>query len=255
MLTLLNLVIVVTFLMLAGIAGFLYGTGRLDKEKGQTILDLLRHKGTPSNLRREVYAHIDPTFSATATASSSAPSDTQSAATRMGDLPVLTDAPPTAVERLALAQRTAEQERLRLAQIAQDLQHRQELLNAESAQIAADRAAFDAAQTSAAKKQFATVDTAKADAFTRALTLYNSLKPKQVKDLFVNLPPADAAAYLMAMDPDNVAKIIAEFKSPAEKTFIAGVIERIRAPGPSTGTGDAMSPATAPASSTAAAAR
>ena len=41
--------------MLLGLVGFLFASGRVDKEKTLTILDLLKHRGTPQNLREQTY--------------------------------------------------------------------------------------------------------------------------------------------------------------------------------------------------------
>jgi len=70
------------------------------------------------------------------------------------------------------------------------------------------------------------------------LALYDELKPKQVKDLFVDSKSAElVASYLTAMEPSRAAKIIGEFKAPEERTFIDAVLERIRVAGTTSASG------------------
>ena len=87
----------------------------------------------------------------------------------------------------------------------------------------------------------------KAENFTQSLTLYNELKTKQVKDIFLTMPLDVVADFLTAMEPERASKIIGEFKSPDEQKFITGVLERIRTAGMRSAIGDSAGPATLPA--------
>src|SRR5437588_457561 len=65
--------------------------------------------------------------------------------------------------------------------------------------------------------------------FQDSLALYNSMQPKQVKDVFTSLDDATVMKYLRAMDPSRAAKIIKEFKTPADTERVQRIIEMIRA--------------------------
>jgi len=72
--------------------------------------------------------------------------------------------------------------------------------------------------------------------FVKTLNLYNELKPKQVKEIFVTLSPQTVEKYLRAMERERAARVIAEFKSTEDRQFIAGILERIRNSGISSAT-------------------
>jgi flagellar motility protein MotE (MotC chaperone) len=234
-LSILNMIAILTFLMLVGLLAYLAGTGRLDKEKAQTVLDLIRHQGTPAGLRDQVYGVLVPT-TATAPAPASAPAATPG-----------TDDAPTAAsasDRIEYAREAMEQEQLRLEHEAQELQRRQQLLDQKRSEIDAKLAELDSQKKAFQQQAAATQAAGQSEAFAKSLDLYNELKPKQVKDLFIVLPPGDAAEYLKAMDPSSAAKIIAEFKTPEERSYIATVLDKIRTAAPAVGMQSASDPAT-----------
>src|SRR3954468_18820304 len=103
-----SLVCVMNVVAAAGVVGFLWVTGRLDKTKVQTIGDMLKHPGTPDKFREKVYDIIAPAPStqpaiATATAPASQP------AVAEGD----TVEPASAQERIDFMRRTLEAQRLK----------------------------------------------------------------------------------------------------------------------------------------------
>lgn len=205
-----------------GLVGYLVATKRLDKEKSAAILDLLRHQGTPDKLREQLYDIIEPT---TATASAPASSLAHTTHTQESILAA------TAVDRIDVTRQAIEQERLKLEAEAQELRHRQALLaqlqvdvQAKLKKVETDKAAFEA-QTQTV------VDKAQQENFARTLALYDELKPKQIKEIFSTMGVDLVAQYLAAMAPDRAGKIISEFKTPDEKQFITGVLERLRSGG------------------------
>jgi flagellar motility protein MotE (MotC chaperone) len=142
-----------------------------------------------------------------------------------------------------------EKERMRLELEAQNLRREQEVLDRERrgveerlAQIQNERKEFEArAQAMAARM--------KDENFTKSLTLYNELKTKQVKEIFVTMPADVVGDFLKAMEPERASKIIGEFKTPDEQKFITGVLEKIRTAGTPSAMGDSTGPATLPARS------
>jgi flagellar motility protein MotE (MotC chaperone) len=226
---------VLNLLAMAGLAGYLLATGRLDKAKGQTIVDLLRHPGTPEKLREDVADILEPPATAPAGAASRPAGAGVAAAGGAGG--ENGGRPATAEERIEFARQTMEQERLRLENEAQDLRHRQELLEQVQARVEAekqknteDRKAFEAAATQSAS-------TRNEEAFQKTLALYNELKPRQIKDFFLQMPPDLAARYLQAMPEEQAARIIGEFKAANEKAYISGVLDRIRSAGTASASG------------------
>jgi hypothetical protein len=229
------LVIVCVLNVLAGvaIAGFLFGTGRLDGSKVRVIADLARHRGTPDKLREKVGEILEPTAAGAATASAPASQKGRAPGEIADD-----HSPASAQARIDFARQAMEQERIRLENQAQELRHRQDLLEQLQTSVESDRKNFEAAKKAFEPKVTGADDRAKAENFQKMLALYDELKTKQVKDLFIDSNnPELIASYLAAMDPSRAAKIIGEFKTPEERKFINPVLERIRTAGTASASG------------------
>jgi hypothetical protein len=218
----LGLLAVFNVLAVAALIGFLVATGRLDGNKARAISDLLRHKGAPTGLREQLADLLEPTAPATAPAAT-APAASQPAS----DVPLAA----SAQERIEFARQAMEQDRLRLETQAQELQHWQELLEREQAAFALKVAALERDRKVFDERVAATTARTKDESFQKSLALYDELKPTQIKDLFMGMPAPVVADFLLAMDPSRAGKIIGEFQTPPEQTFIATVLERIRASG------------------------
>ncbi len=227
------MLLVMHIVALFGLAGYLVGTGRLDKPKAGAIVDMLRHKGTPDKLREQLIEIMEP-----GPATSTAPA-TQTAEGGAEGKRVESVLGTSATDRIDYTRQAIEQERLRLENEAQELRHRQELLEAlqrdvqaKLKKVADDKKAFD-------EQVAASQNHGNDDNFKKILALYDELKPKQVKEIFLTTPVDQVANFLQAMDPSRAAKIIGEFKSPDEKQFLTGVLERIRTGDKASGTGAA----------------
>jgi hypothetical protein len=241
--TLISLICIVNILILLGFAGYLLGTGRLNRPKAQTIADMLRQPATPEGLRAKVQEIMAPP---TATAASqSRPATGSAPALRMG----LTGLEPaTAQERIDYLQKVLEVERLRLESEAQKLHEEQELLVAKQNQLDLERKTL--ADQRKAYEQTIAGATTKSDAagFQKSMELFDQLKPKQVKDLLIAMPADQVARYLAAMEPDRAAKIIAEFKSADEKVLLNEALDKVRGVSSGAGTRAASTnPASQPA--------
>lgn len=226
----LTMLCILNLFMAAGLVGYLVATGRLDKEKGGAIVDLLRHKGTPEKFRETLFDILDP-VAATAPASQ--------AATAPGNL--ADDGGPksgaSAQQRIAFARQMMEQERLALENEAQELRHRQELLLALQADVQVKLKKIEEAKKEAEPKAATAESKAREENFQKTLAVYDELKTRQIKDIFLkNNDPDLAASYLVAMDPSRAAKVIGEFKTPDEQQFVTLVLDRIR----NRGTGSAI---------------
>jgi len=244
--TFLLTVAVLQLLMLVGLVGYLAATGRLDKAKGTVILDMLKQPGTPDKLRDKVADIFQPepaaTGSAPATNVASRMALSRNAEGALADV-------ATASDRILYAEQATEKERLRLELEAQNLRRQQEVLDKERrsveeklAQIQTERKEFEARAAAADAKS-------RDESFTQSLTLYNELKTKQVKDLFLAMPADVVGTYLKAMEPERASKIIGEFKTTDEQKFITGVLEKIRTAGTPNAVGDSTGPVSPPAGS------
>lgn len=219
-----TLIAILNLLIFGGLAGYLAATGRVDKEKFGTIVDLVKSPGTPENLRDQVYTLMHPDQAATAPASSPATLKTS----EHGSLDV---GVASARERIEFTRQAMEQERVRLDREAQELRNRQNLLETQRAEVDAKMAQIDKEKKDFEARVEQAESSVRDENFNRTLKLYNELKPKQVKEIFLSLSPDVVENYLRAMDSDRAARIISEFKSAEDRQFISGVLERIRSSG------------------------
>ncbi len=124
----------------------------------------------------------------------------------------------------------------------QDLRAQAELAQAQAARdrdaVARDRQALKAQQDQLAAGH---VD----KGFDDSLALYRTLPPKQVKAIFVTLPDETVQRYLQAMDARQAAKVMKEYKSPADVDRLQRVLERIRQPTQAAGAPPAATATTA----------
>lgn len=239
--SLISILCIINALMLAGFVGFLWGTGRLDKPKAQAIGDLLRQPGTPEGLRAKLYAIMTPSpTTQTRPATGSGPVALVSASGAGAPLP-----PAAAQERIDYVQKVLEEERLRLETEAQKQRQEQESLVAQAQKLDARKKELDDRER-VYQDSLTTAD-AKADAagFQKMMSIFSELKPKQIKDLLTTMPAAEVARYLTAMEPDQAAKVLAEFKSIDEKQLINVVLNKVRGVKDGSGTGAASGTPTA----------
>ncbi|MEM8874945.1 MAG: hypothetical protein AAGD32_11905 [Planctomycetota bacterium] len=64
--------------------------------------------------------------------------------------------------------------------------------------------------------------------FQDTLKLYQGMKPKQVKNVFLDLDDETVVQYLTAMNPRTANKILAEFKTPGEVVRVRQLLELMR---------------------------
>ncbi|MCH8824686.1 MAG: hypothetical protein IH984_14400 [Planctomycetes bacterium] len=107
----------------------------------------------------------------------------------------------------------------------QMIDNERELLDKEKTEFAQMKAAWDK-DTIAERKR-------KADEqFAQTVKIYESLSPKQSKQMLTNLVTAgnidQAVSYLDAMNPRNAAKILKAFKTPEEMILATQLQEKLR---------------------------
>ena len=98
--------LILNVLMAGGLLGYVAATGRLDGPKVKTILDLVKHQGTPVELREQVAEILVAT---------TRPAATQPEVVEVKSLEgAAASVAASASERIAYAQQAVEQEKLRL---------------------------------------------------------------------------------------------------------------------------------------------
>jgi hypothetical protein len=226
-----SLLCIINMLLLAGFVGFLLATGRLDKAKAQSISDLLRHEGSPEGLRGKVFTILSPATQSQSVATTSAPA-TRTALSG-------NEAPATAAERIDYVKNILEQERLALENETQFVREQHKLLDQRQEALTAAEAAL-AQKKKDFEQGLASTNTTNDNAgFEKSLTIFEQLKPKQIKDLLLVMSAEEVARYLAAMPADRTAKIIAEFKTSDEKTLLSAALDKIRGQKEASGTGAA----------------
>jgi flagellar motility protein MotE (MotC chaperone) len=211
--SILVLTLAVNFLALAGGIGYLYGTKKLDKDKVHAIRDIVFPTTAPS----DADATTQPSDGGPTTRS-----------TFGLDEVLATHAGMPAAEQVQLVHRTAD---FRVA----DLERRQSELNAlhdlvknAETKLKSEREAFEAQRKALETREQEATRLASDKGFQDALKLYGTMKPKQIKDVFVGLSDEVVVRYMRAMEPRQVSKILKEFKTPAELERVKVLMEQVR---------------------------
>jgi len=220
---------ILNILVLAGLVGFLFGSGRLDKPKAQAIADILRQPGTPVGFREKVYDLMTP-------APATAPGN---AATQRGGSLDASGAPANAAGRIDFLAKVLEEQRLRLENEAQDLRHRQELLVNAQSDLDSAKSNFENSKKKFQQETDQAAAQKEKEAFDKMMALMDGSKPKQIKDLLMAMPSDQGAKYFGAMDPEQATKVMAEFKSPEEKAMLNTFVDTVRGAPSASGTSNA----------------
>ena len=174
-----SLLCIMNMLAIVGLVGYLFGTGRLDKPKVGAIVTMVRHQGTPEKLNEKLFDILEPTPTTNPAAAA-----TSQPASADGGTPDATLG-ASAQDRLSIAAQAMQQERLRLDARAQELRNQQELLAQNQAKVEAKLNEIKDLKEAYDKQVAAAVKKAVDDNFQKSLDLYNELKSKQVKDMFL----------------------------------------------------------------------
>lgn len=219
--TVVVLLLALHFVAVLGAVGFAFGTGKLDKAKLEEIGKLL----TPP-----------PAAPATQPAEKTAEPTTRPLL-QFDDL-LAQQAGKSTSEQVQFLRESFDGMSVQL-----DRQHRELLdlkrqVDTAQAQVAADRAAVAAREKAFDERAAQAKRLAEDAGFQRTMEIYDSMTPKQLKDVFAKQDDALVARYLQGMEPKRVANIVKEFKTPDEQGRANALLERLR-------TGDAATPAAA----------
>jgi hypothetical protein len=199
------------FLLIAGGVGYLYRTKRIDKEKVYAIKELLFPPPA-----------VDP-----ATTQPTSQPSTQPVLSLDAVLAAHANLP--AADQVQLLQRTFDSRMAQLDRRQREVEALHDLVRNAETQLKAERDAFEVERAALESREQEATRLAADKGFQDALKLYETLKPKQVKDVFAGLADDVVVRYLRAMDPSRAAKIIKEFKTPAEVQRVKVLMEQVRA--------------------------
>ncbi|MGB7156736.1 MAG: hypothetical protein WBD40_01640 [Tepidisphaeraceae bacterium] len=217
------LTLAINFLAAAGGIGFLFNSGKLDREKLLAIKELVF---APS-----------PVVEAPTTQ----PTDESAATTQpVNNLETLLAKASgrTAGEQVEFIQRSFDAQMAMLDRRQRELTDLQRQVDLSKQQMERDRAALEKGRTQLASEQELATKLATDKGFQDSLLLYNTMPSKQVKTIFMTLDDATMRQYLQAMQPRTAARIIKEFKSPEEVARVQKVMESMRLAEQASATGE-----------------
>ncbi len=125
-------------------------------------------------------------------------------------------------------QEQAQMDNLVLQRRLEELNHQRLQLESLEREVAQERAALREERLAWARAIDAVQQDKHGEAFAKQLKLFETLAPRQVKDILVDMGEDRAASYLSAMKRDTAADVIARFKDPQEKQFLQRVLNKMR---------------------------
>lgn len=205
------LTLAMNFLALAGGIGWLYQSGRLDKERAAAIKEIIFPAATTAPTTQE--AELDP--------------ENQPHTIRLEEL-LAVKAGRSAEEQVNFIQNTFDAQMAMLDRRQRELNDLQKQIELAKQQAAVDRTKLQQDQSELLAQKEEAKRLAADKGFQDSLQLYGTMPPKQVKTIFMTLDDPTLMRYLQAMQPRQAGKIIKEFKSPEEIERIQKVLEKMR---------------------------
>ena len=219
LLHILTLTLALNFLAIAGAAAFLFQSGALSRDKIASIKSLMYPPTTKPT-------GADLTSEDTKTQPDAATQPT----IRLDQLLDRVSGRP-ATEQVEFIQRTFDARMAQLDRHAREVQAREEELAKAQKSLDQRLTEFAARQKKLDERERSLDKDAQDKGFADSLAVYDAMQPRQVKEIFAGLDDATAMRYLRAMEPSRAAKVLKEFKSPAETERAQRLIEMIRAAG------------------------
>jgi len=204
-------VLAINFIAAVGATGWLFKSGRLDKEKVAAIREIVFGPSTQPATR--------PTAVAVATGPSA----------RLAAMLATVAGKPLG-QQVELVQheldaRSAELDR-RESEL-EDLQHQVEVARAD---VSKQRQAVEARELAQNQREKEAATLANDAGFQSSLSLYQSMPAPRAKTLMMTMDDATVVQFLQAMEPRTATKIINEFKTPDELNRIQKIMEKMRQP-------------------------
>jgi len=211
LITVLMFTLALNFLAAAGGVGYLFQTGKLDKAKIAQIKEVVLGKAGAQSTTQPSAATNNPANSKMNLSNLMAKQSGRSA-----------------VEQIEFLSRTFDAQMLELDQKQRQVSDLQKQVDLANQKLAMDRSALDKREKDLATREQEAQKLQDDAGFQSSLALYNAMPPKQVKTMFMSLNEQTVQQYIQAMDTRTAGKIIKEFKTPDETSFIQRVLERIR---------------------------
>ena len=216
--TIVSVVLLINVLAVGGFIAWLNGSGRLNQERMTQVVNLFS-KTIEEEKKDQAAAEAEKEKEEVA----------QREAAR---LQRIADGPAQVAQQIAEDQEKSEialQRYERLKRDIEDLRRSNELarrlLEDERAKLDADRKAFEQILEKERKRR-------DDEDFKQAVKMYESLRARQVKELFRQLlsqgRSEDVLQYLAAMELRKAAAVITEFKEPGETAQAADLIQSLR---------------------------
>jgi flagellar motility protein MotE (MotC chaperone) len=207
------LTLAVNFVAVAAGVAYLYHDGRLDRQRVDAIKKILYPPPAPP-----------------------APAATQPArparaepVLQLGELLAQRSGLSTA-EQLEFIQQTFDARMAELDRRQRELADLQRQVDMANTALARDRTALDAEKKQLADREQLAATLAADKGFQDSLKLYQTMPPKQVKQIFMTMDDETVQRYLQAMEPRGATKIVREFKAPDEAQRIQRVLDKMRGP-------------------------
>lgn len=215
------LLLALNFLIAAGGVGWLVKSGRLNKKKFAEVKKIIFPATHPSTQ--------PATLATDAESAGSVPTTEPSVRV---DALLAQASGRSAVEQVEFLHQSFDIEVAQLDRRQRELADVQQQVELAKVQLARDRQQLEQDRAALINQQQQQARQAADQGFQDSLQLYESLPPRQVKTLFMSMNDDDVVQYLRAMEPEQAAKIVKEFKTPEEADRIEKVLEKIRQPAP-----------------------
>jgi hypothetical protein len=209
------LTLAVNFLALAGIVGWMYQGGRLDKDHIAKIKEVL---------------FPPPTVPEPATQ----PSNPTTRPTLQLEELLAKHSNMTAGQQVDFIRQTFDTNMAQLDRRARELLDLQAQIDLANAKLVGDRTTLDADRKRLTDEREKARKLASDQGFQDSLNLYNTMPARQVKTIFMTLNDDAMLQYLQAMDSRTASKVIKEFKTTEETERVQRVLERMRKGEPTT---------------------
>ena len=207
------------FLALVAAVGWLYQSGRLNRERVKQIKQIV--------------------FTPPATQPTTRPADTRDPATqpslRLEQLLAKVSGRP-ASEQVEFMQRTFDAQSALIDARFAELESQRVTLNAAQAQLTRDREKLAGQVKALESREQEQARLASDKGFQETLELYTTMPARQVKTIFMTLDDPTAVRYLRSMEPKAAGKILKEFKTPEETARATRILEAMRQSQASTST-------------------
>jgi flagellar motility protein MotE (MotC chaperone) len=210
LLTAVMAVLALNFLCAVGAAGWLFQSGRLDRQK-------------LASMRQIVFGPATEPATRPAAAATTAPSG------RLAEMLAQVSGKPMG-QQVEMVQHELDARSAELDRRERELQDLQRQIETARADVFKQRQAVESRQTALDQREKQAAALASDAGFQTDLQLYETMPPARAKAMFAGLDDPTVAQFLSAMEPRTATKIINEFKSPEELSRIQKIMERMRQP-------------------------